>query len=217
MYQKLLDELGRSLLIPVVTIDNLDNVLPLVQTLQKAGIKFLEITYRNGQAGKALQLLSKHDFGIILGAGTIRTLDQAQDAIQNGVQFIVSPGFNREIVQYAKQRDIPIIPGIDSTLGIEMAISEGLKTLKFFPAGVSGGVKWLKSIMGPYFNISFIPTGGISLENLSDYAKLSNVVGIGGSFLAPKTLITQKNWDGISNICTKALEIVDDVRESGRK
>ena len=212
MFQKLLDDLKRSLLIPVVSIENLDDVIPLAQTLQDVGIKFLEITYRNDKAGKALHILNHNDFKLTIGAGTIRTLDQANDAVKNGAKFMVSPGFNREIVQYAKQEDISFIPGIDSTLGIEMALSEGLKIVKFFPAEVMGGIQWLKSIKGPYFDMLFIPTGGITLENLRDYAKLSNVIGIGGSFLTPEALIARKNWDGISKICTKAMEIVENLR-----
>ena len=211
--EQLLLNLKQSLLIPVVAVDTLESVIPLAQTLMKAGIKFLEITYRNDKAGKALHLLKDQNFDLILGAGTIRTLDQAKDAIENGAQFMVSPGFNREIIQYCQQQDISFIPGVDSTLSIEMAVAEGLRTLKFFPAGVSGGSKWLKAVKGPYYDIKFIPTGGIAMENLGDYASLSNVVGIGGSFLAPKSLITQKGWDQIFTICQEALTIVKKLKK----
>lgn len=210
--EQLLLKLKQSLLIPVVAVDNLESVIPLAQILEKAGIKFLEITYRNENAGKALQILKEQHFDLTLGAGTIRTLDQAKDAIENGAQFMVSPGFNREIIQYCHQQDIPFIPGVDSTLSIELAVAEGLRTLKFFPAGISGGSKWLKAVKGPYFDIKFIPTGGISIENLGDYASLSNVVGIGGSFLAPKSLINQKDWDQIFTICVEALSIVNKLK-----
>jgi len=208
------DTLKKHLLIPVVAIENLNNILPLTQALRDAGIKFLEITYRNENASEALRILQKKKFNIIVGAGTIRTLAHAEDAIQCGAQFLVSPGYNKEIIHYAAKKNIPFIPGVDSTLGIELAISEGLDLLKYFPSEVSGGVRWLKSIKGPYSEIKFIPTGGINLENLSEYVKLTNVVGIGGSFLAPKNLISENKWDKIALICKKATNIVKLARKN---
>ncbi len=207
------ETLKKYFLIPVVSIKSLDKIIPLTQTLQDAGIKFLEITYRNENAGEALRILQKNNFNIIIGAGTIRTLAQAEEAIQCGAQFLVSPGYNKDIIHFAAKKNIPFVPGVDSTLGIELANSEGFSLLKFFPAEISGGVKWLKSIKGPYPEIKFIPTGGITLENLDFYVKLANVAGIGGSFLAPKNLISESKWDKIALICNKAIKIVESARE----
>ena len=207
------ETLKKHFLIPVVAIENLDKVVPLTQTLHDAGIKFLEITYRNENAGEALRILQKNNFNIIIGAGTIRTLVQAEEAIKCGAQFLVSPGFNKDIIRFAAEKNIPFVPGVDSSLGIELAISEGLSLLKFFPSEISGGTKWLKSIKSPYFDIKFIPTGGITLDNLFFYAKLTNVAGIGGSFLAPKNLISESKWDQIALICNKAIKIVESARE----
>ncbi len=207
------DTLKKHFLIPVVAIESLDNVVPLTQAFCDAGIKFLEITYRNENAGEALRILQKNNFDIIIGAGTIRTLAQAEEAIECGAKFLVSPGYNKEIIQFAAKKNIPFVPGVDSTLGIELAISEGFNLLKFFPAEISGGIKWLKSIKSPYPEIKFIPTGGITLENLSFYVKLANVVGVGGSFLAPKNLILDKKWDKIVLICKEAIKIVELDRE----
>ncbi|QEE17490.1 bifunctional 4-hydroxy-2-oxoglutarate aldolase/2-dehydro-3-deoxy-phosphogluconate aldolase [Promethearchaeum syntrophicum] len=206
------ETLKKYFLIPVVSIESLDKIAPLTQTLQAAGIKFLEITYRNKNASEALKILQNNNFNMIIGAGTIRTLAQAEEAIKYGAKFLVSPGFNKEIIHFAAKRNIPFVPGVDSTLSIELANSEGISLLKFFPAEISGGIKWLKSIKGPYHEIKFIPTGGITLENLDLYVKLTNVAGIGGSFLAPKRLILEDNWDEIALICTKAIKIVELAR-----
>ncbi|MHA1680977.1 MAG: bifunctional 4-hydroxy-2-oxoglutarate aldolase/2-dehydro-3-deoxy-phosphogluconate aldolase [Promethearchaeota archaeon] len=210
---RLLQDLEGSKLVAVVAIHDSARAVPLARALLAGGINFIEITFRTNCAAEALNALQSANLGIHVGAGTVRTKEQASSAIAAGSEFIVSPGFNGDVIQLVTNAGIPFFPGVDSTIGIEKAVARGLKILKFFPAGVSGGVKWLKAMKGPYFDIQFIPTGGVTLENMKDYLELPNVIAIGGSFLAPKQLIEEGKFDEITGICRKAREIVKNIKE----
>ncbi|MCP4762250.1 MAG: bifunctional 4-hydroxy-2-oxoglutarate aldolase/2-dehydro-3-deoxy-phosphogluconate aldolase [archaeon] len=212
--QNLLDDLRKTRLIAVVAIPDPELSVPLAEALLKGGVNWIEITFRNDFASESLNKLqeSKIFNKMYVGAGTVRTIEQAKKAIEAGVKFIVSPGFSVKVLKYVEYNsEIPFFPGVDSTIGIELACDLGLRILKFFPAGVSGGVKWLKAVKGPYFDISFIPTGGVNLETLRGFLELPNVIGCGGSFLAPRKLIIEKNWDKITEICEKAMKIVRSI------
>jgi len=200
-------ELKKTRLVAVTTIPSSDLAVPLAKSLIEGGVQFIEITFRNENAEKSIKEIKKANLKIFLGAGTVRTIDQAEKAIEAGVQYIISPGFNPKIVSWAQSHKIPVYPGVDSTLGIEQAIDLGLKTLKMFPAAEIGGVAWLKAIKGPYSDINFIPTGGVDMKNLKEFLSLSNVLAVGGSFLAPSDLITQKRFDEIAKICKDAISI----------
>ena len=209
----LLQQIDENKLIAVVAINDPKQAVPLARALLNGGVKFLEITFRTKTAAQALHELERASLDIIYGAGTVRTADQFLDALDAGAMFMVSPGLNDKLVNMAMDAGTPFIPGVDSTSGIENAVSLGLKVLKFFPAAVSGGVKWLKAMKGPYFDVKFIPTGGVSLSNLEGYLGVSNVLGIGGSFLAPKNLIAEGKFEDITNICKQAVGVVQKVKK----
>lgn len=212
------DELRNSPFIPVVTFSQRDNFTDLdhlVEILLKSGIKFLEIMFRNQNAVDTLQHLQLNSTNLIYGAGTVRTRTQFKQAIDSGVKFMVTPGISQDLCEFSKKLNFKeFYPGVDSTLGIEIAQAYGMSVLKFFPASIAGGVKWLKAIAGPYSDIQFIPTGGINIDNCSEYLSVPNVLAVGGSFLTPKELIQNKNWAEIETICTKALETYDNIKKN---
>lgn len=208
MGHNLIESLKKTKVIPIVTIPQEDLAVPLAQAFLKGGIDWMEITFRNKNAAGALLRLKESKLPIHYGAGTVRTLENAQVALQAGAEFFVSPGFNPKIVQWAYDHNIWILPGVDSTIGIEQAIDAGLTVLKMFPAAELGGIDWLKAMQGPYYDIVFIPTGGINLNNLKEYLSLKNVLAVGGSFLAPANLITEKKFDQITEICKQVNLIV---------
>ncbi|MEX2684293.1 MAG: bifunctional 4-hydroxy-2-oxoglutarate aldolase/2-dehydro-3-deoxy-phosphogluconate aldolase [Candidatus Sigynarchaeota archaeon] len=204
----LIRDLKRSRLVAVVEIGEAGSAVPLARALLDGGVHFIEITFRTESAGDALLALKDANTGLHYGAGTVRTKEQAARAIKAGAEFMVAPGFNKDIIKIAIDAGIPFFPGIDSTLGIEAALEIGLTTLKFFPAEESGGVKWLKAVHGPYPEIMFIPTGSVSANNMKEYLEMPNVLAIGGSFLAPKQLIKDKKFDEITAACQKASGVV---------
>ncbi|MFO8018319.1 MAG: bifunctional 4-hydroxy-2-oxoglutarate aldolase/2-dehydro-3-deoxy-phosphogluconate aldolase [Promethearchaeia archaeon] len=211
--EKILQKLKKNPLIAVVAIPSPHLAVPLSAALLRGGVNCIEITFRNENAAEALYNIRDAGKEIIVGAGTVRTKEDAQNAIDANVDFMVSPGLNKSVIKYVQNNSpLPFFPGVDSTLGIETAYKLGIKTLKYFPASVVGGVKWLKSMKGPYYDINFMPTGGVGLDNLEDYLRLPNVLACGGSFLARSHLIIDENWAEITQTAKKAVEIVNRLR-----
>jgi 2-dehydro-3-deoxyphosphogluconate aldolase / (4S)-4-hydroxy-2-oxoglutarate aldolase len=198
-------------LIPMITVPEPSLTIPIANALLAGGINWIEITFRNEFAEDALKKLKVAKLPLIYGAGTIRTAYQIQKAHETGIKFAVTPGFNDAVAKYAQKLKVPIFPGVDSTLGIEQAQDLGLTILKFFPAVQNGGVEWLKAMQGPYADIQFIPSGGITMKNLKDYLSLKNVIAVSGSFLAPPELIAEKKFDEITSLAKKALAIVKEL------
>ena len=208
-FDEFIEQLGITKIIPMVAISNPEHAVPLSKAFIEGGINWIEVTFRNKNASESLMNIKNSGLPIHYGAGTVRTIEQAKQAISAEVEFIVTPGFNEQVVQYILDNsDIPIMPGVDSTIGIENAVGLGLTYLKLFPASVVGGINWLKAVNAPYYDVKFIPTGGVNLDNMLDYLNMPNVVGCGGSFLAPNNLIENKKWNEITNICKKAVEIL---------
>ncbi len=143
--------------------------------------------------------MSKVD-GLIVGAGTVTSIDQVKVAINNGAKFIISPGINHSVIQYCVENSIPVFPGIITPSEIETCKNYGLSTLKVFPAGIFGGTKLLDALYGPYKNIKFIPTGGIDESNYLDYLKRPNVISIGGSFFIDKKMVENENWEDLNEL-----------------
>ncbi|HMF31373.1 MAG TPA: bifunctional 4-hydroxy-2-oxoglutarate aldolase/2-dehydro-3-deoxy-phosphogluconate aldolase [Candidatus Lokiarchaeia archaeon] len=213
-WDSLAADLEQTRLLPLVALPSADAAVPIAQALLDGGVKFLEVTFRNEFAQNGLQSLAEAGLTIRYGAGTVRNIQQAENAVSAGALFLVTPGFNEQIVGYAMDNAVPIFPGVDSTLGIEMAYARGIKVIKMFPASVIGGPEWLKAIQGPYFDIKFIPTGGVTMENLRDYLKCPNVLAAGGSFLIPPNVVASGNYTEITDISTQALAIVDELQSA---
>jgi 2-dehydro-3-deoxyphosphogluconate aldolase/(4S)-4-hydroxy-2-oxoglutarate aldolase len=186
-----------SPVIPVLTFETVEEALPVSEALLEGGITVLEITLRTPVALDVIKMLSEKLPEAKVGAGTITTPELYHSAEEAGACFMVSPGLTNEILEAGVTSDIPLLPGIQTISEMLLGLQYNYQRFKFFPASVSGGPQALKAYSGPFGDVKFCPTGGISLDNAQDYLKLSNVMCVGGSWLAPKNLIEEKNWAGI--------------------
>ncbi len=192
-------------IVPVIKIDDEAKALPLARALIEGGIPCAEVTFRTAQAEDAIRKITQTYPEMLVGAGTVINVELAKKAISAGAAFIVSPGFNPSVVDYCISQNVPIIPGVSSPSQVELALEKGLTELKFFPAEQSGGVGMLDALGGPFPQVSFMPTGGISSTNLSDYIKRKNVIACGGSWMVKAELIDRENWAEITKLCKEAV------------
>jgi len=202
MYEKL----GQLKLIPVVVIEDAADAAPLGRALLDGGLPCAEVTFRTAAAPQAIAALAELG-GLLVGAGTVLTVDQAKQAVDSGAEFIVTPGFNPQVVGYCVDNDIPVTPGVCTPSGIEAALGFGLNVVKFFPAEAFGGLKTLKAIGGPYGMMKFIPTGGISPDNLVDYLAFDKVLACGGSWIVKKDLIAAGDFAEITRLTGDAVSL----------
>ncbi len=202
---KIFEIFNQTKIIPVITIEDAANAVPLAGALLKGGIKIAEITYRTEAAPKAISELSAHCPDVLAGAGTVTSVAQAQEAIACGAKFIVMPGFDKEIVEYCKSRDVAVVPGVATPTEISAALQLGLEVLKLFPAELLGGTDFLDAMAGPFPKTKFIPTGGITAENAAAYLSKQNVLAVGGSWIVKKEFISGQKWDIITAEAEKAL------------
>ncbi|WP_121054219.1 bifunctional 4-hydroxy-2-oxoglutarate aldolase/2-dehydro-3-deoxy-phosphogluconate aldolase [Helicobacter pylori] len=205
MQDKIIEVLQISPIIPVVVIENLNDAVPLAQSLIEGGIPIIEVTLRSSCALEAIELIAKNVPKIRVGAGTILNLTQLEQAQNRGAEFLISPGLTPSLLEHAKKKNMPLIPGVSSSSEVMQALELGYSALKFFPAEYCGGVKLLNAFNGPFKGVKFCPTGGISADNMRSYLNLENVLCVGGSWLTPKDLIQNKEWDKITEICKRAL------------
>lgn len=196
-----LEKFGDIGIVPVVKIDDADKAEGLAHALIEGGIPCIEITFRTDAAADAIRAIAGQVPDIAVGAGTVINLDLAKKAVDMGAKFIVSPGFNPSVVDWCIANDIPVVPGVNNPSGIEAGLERGLETLKFFPAEASGGVAMLDALAGPFPQVSFIPTGGIDLKNLADYAKRPNVLAIGGTWMVKPEFIEREEWTTVTALC----------------
>ena len=209
---KIVQKLGEIGIIPVVAIDDAATAVPLGQALLDGGLPCAEITFRTAAAAEAIQKMSAACPDVLVGAGTVLTVEQAQQAKAAGAKFIVTPGFDAAVVDYCLANEMPITPGVMTPTDINQSLAKGLRLLKFFPAEAAGGIQALKAIGGPYVGVKFIPTGGISANNLADYLRLPMVHACGGSFMVKKQLINDGQFAEIRGLAETAIAIVKSVR-----
>jgi 2-dehydro-3-deoxyphosphogluconate aldolase/(4S)-4-hydroxy-2-oxoglutarate aldolase len=206
----ILAQLGRLRLIPMVVIDRADHVAGFGDALVEGGLPVAEITFRTDAAETAIRTLAARG-DLLVGAGTILSIEQADRAIDAGAQFLVAPGTTPRIVEHVLARGLTMVPGVVTPTDIELALSLGVSTLKFFPAETMGGPAAIKALAGPYRNVHFVPTGGITPEKLPDYLKLPPVVACGGSWLAPRELLAAGKFAEIRRLVKNAVEILSGV------
>ena len=192
--------------VPVLVIKDLDSAVPLAKALIAGGIKVLEVTLRTPVALEVIRKIADEVPEAIIGAGTVTNAQQLKQVVEAGAKFAISPGLTEALLEAGKGYDIPLIPGISSISDLMTAKDAGYDHLKFFPAEASGGVKALKSIGGPFPDVTFCPTGGIGPANYNDYLSLSNVACVGGSWVAPDDAIESGNWDAITQLAKEACE-----------
>ncbi|PDX37642.1 bifunctional 4-hydroxy-2-oxoglutarate aldolase/2-dehydro-3-deoxy-phosphogluconate aldolase [Helicobacter pylori] len=205
MQDKIIEILQISPIVPVVVIENIKDAVPLAQSLIEGGIPIIEVTLRSSCALEAIELIAKNVPKMHVGAGTILNLTQLEQAQNRGAEFLISPGLTPSLLEHAKKKNMPLIPGVSSSSEVMQALEWGYNALKFFPAEYCGGVKLLNAFNGPFKGVKFCPTGGISADNMRSYLALENVLCVGGSWLTPKDLIQNKEWDKITEICKRAL------------
>ncbi|GAA8952256.1 bifunctional 4-hydroxy-2-oxoglutarate aldolase/2-dehydro-3-deoxy-phosphogluconate aldolase [Helicobacter pylori] len=207
MQDKIIEVLQISPIVPVVVIEDIKDAVPLAQSLVEGGIQIIEVTLRSSCALEAIELIAKNVPKMRVGAGTILNPTQLEQAQNRGAEFLISPGLTIKLLEYAKKKDMPLIPGVSSSSEVMQALELGYNALKFFPAEYCGGVKLLNAFNGPFKGVKFCPTGGISADNMHSYLNLENVLCVGGSWLTPKNLIQNKEWDKITEICKRSLAL----------
>jgi len=202
---EVLEKIGEFGLVPVVKLDRAEDALLLGKALIEGDLPVAEITFRTAAAEEAIRILTGDLPELLVGAGTVLSVDQVKKAVSAGARFIVSPGFNPKVVDYCVKNGIPVTPGINSPTQIEMALGRGLEVVKFFPAEASGGLALLKAMAAPYSGIQFIPTGGIDRNNLMAYLSNSRVHACGGSWMVKADLIASRSFDEITRITRDAV------------
>lgn len=200
-----LTKIGELGIVPVVKIENAGDAVALGKALLDGGLPVAEITFRTAAAEEAIRKLSQELPEVLVGAGTVLTVENAKKAVAVGAKFIVSPGFNSKVVGYCVDNNIPVTPGINSPTQIEMALEFGLEVVKFFPAEASGGLSLLKAMAAPYGGIKFIPTGGINAKNLNTYLSFPKVHACGGSWMVTADLISSGKFDEITKLTKEAM------------
>ena len=190
--------------VPVVVLDDVKDAVPTAKAMVAGGIDVMEITFRTAAAPDAIRAVAAEVPEMLVGAGTIVNLEQAKFAVECGAKFIVSPGIDEETVAWCVENNIPVCPGCVTPTEIMMAMKQGLKVVKFFPANVYGGLKAIKSLGGPFVSMKFIPTGGVSADNLAEFAANAKIQAVGGSWVCPKADIAAGNWEKITELCAEA-------------
>ena len=199
-------------IVPVIKISDAKRAAALAGALCDGGMPVAEVTFRTAAAAESIYKMRETRPDMLVGAGTVLTKASLDDALAAGAQFIVAPGLNPSIVEAALAKNVPVVPGCMTPTEIELAMSLGLEFVKFFPAEAAGGVKFLKAVSAPYAGIRFMPTGGISMKNASDYLSLPYVVCCGASFIASDGQITAGQFDEIAEAARQAKELADSVR-----
>lgn len=205
-----LDAIWARRLIPVVTLENAAAADPLAEALVAGGLPVAEITLRSPAALEAITAMARRG-DVTVGAGTVLTVGQVRQTVEAGAQFMVSPGFNPEMVRYCLDQQIPVLPGVSTPTEIQTALSHGVETVKFFPAEAFGGCRTLKALGAPYPTVRFVPTGGITADNLAGYLQLPQVAACGASWVASGDLVASGRFENIRQRIVAALKIVDEV------
>jgi 2-dehydro-3-deoxyphosphogluconate aldolase/(4S)-4-hydroxy-2-oxoglutarate aldolase len=203
-----LEQIGLHGLVPVVVINDAAHAVPLSEALLRGGLSCIEVTFRTSAAPAAIGTIAKRFPKMLLGAGTVLTIDQVKQAVDLGSRYIVSPGLNRKVVEYCLEHDIPVTPGVATPTEIEAALDLGLEVVKFFPAEAMGGLPYLKAIAAPYKKLRFIPTGGIDETNLLSYLKFPQVFACGGSWMVKPELIAAGKFDDIRALTGQAVNLM---------
>lgn len=205
---KVKEIIGKYGVLPVINITEKETAIPLVDSLTAGGLPLIEVTLRSESSLESIKAIKKARPGMLVGAGTVLTTENVDAAIDAGANFIVSPGYDPELVRYCNKLGVAMTPGCSTASEIQDAVKNGVEIVKFFPAEQSGGLKTIKLLSGPFPGVKFLPTGGITLDNLGGYLSCDKVIACGGSFMANSAMIAAGDFDGITKNCERA------VRES---
>ena len=208
----MLTRLANAGVVPVIVLNRVEDAVPTAKALLAGGIDVMEITFRTAAAADSIRAVAEQVPGMIPGAGTVLNVEQAKQAVENGAQFIVSPGFDPETVKWCIDNNIPVTPGCVTPTEIMAAKAMGLNVVKFFPAGVYGGLKALKALSAPFVGMKFIPTGGVSEDNLAEFLKAPFIHAVGGSWVCTAKDIDTGDYEAITAKCLAARAILKEVR-----
>ena len=201
------EQLAAVRLVPVIVINDAKNAVPLAKALCDGGLPCAEVTFRTAAAADAIRAIADAVPDMLLGAGTVLTPAQVDQALAAGAKYIVAPGLNPDVVRYCQEKGVPMLPGVCTPSEVEQGLALGLEALKFFPAEAAGGVNMLKSLAGPYGGVKFMPTGGITPKNLKDYLAVKSVFACGGSWMVKDELIASGDFAQITELTREALSI----------
>lgn len=199
--------------VPVVVLDNAKDAVPLAEALTEGGLPCAEVTFRTEAAEESIRLMSEKYPEMLVGAGTVLTIEQVDRAVATGAKFIVSPGFDPEIVDYCLEKKIPVFPGCVTPSEVAQAAKRGMKVIKFFPAEQAGGIARIKAMAAPYTMMEFMPTGGIGVNNLKDYLSFDKILCCGGSWMVKGDLIKNGEFDKIRALTKEAVELAASIRK----
>lgn len=207
-----LEQVSKVGVVPVVVLNDVKDALPLAKALCEGGLPCAEVTFRTDAAEESIRVICENYPNMLVGAGTVLTIDQVDRAVNAGAKFIVSPGFDPEIVDYCIGKGILVLPGCITPSEVAQAVKRGLNVIKFFPAEAAGGIKMIKAIAAPYTTISFMPTGGISEKNLEQYLSYDRIIACGGSWMVSGALVKEGKFDEIKALTKEAVELVKKIR-----
>ena len=198
--------------VPVVVLNDAKDAAPLAKALCEGGLPCAEVTFRTEAAEESIRIMATEFPEMVIGAGTVLTIDQVDRAVGAGAKFIVSPGFDPEIVDYCISKGIVVLPGCITPSEVAQAVKRGLEVVKFFPAEQFGGIATIKALAAPYTSVRFMPTGGISAKNLADYLGFKKIVACGGSWMVKGDMVAAGEFDKIKEMTAEAVQLVKDIR-----
>jgi len=197
----------RNRLLPVIALPDASGARPLGEALLAGGLSCAEVTFRTDAAVDAIAAMAAID-GLLVGAGTVLSPEQVDRAVAAGARFVVSPGFSAAVVRRCRERGVPVFPGVMTPTEIQMALEEGLSTVKFFPAEQAGGVGMIKALSAPFRSVRFIPTGGVNPANVRSYLDIPAVVAVGGTWMVPADALATKDWARVTALVSEAVRAV---------
>jgi len=210
--KKISEQMAEMRVVPVVVLNDAKDAEPLADALVKGGLPCAEVTFRTEAAEESIRIMADKYPDMLVGAGTVLTTEQVDRAVNAGAKFIVSPGFDEEIVDYCLEKEIPIFPGIVTPSEAAKAVKRGLKVVKFFPAEQFGGVSTIKALSAPYTMLKFMPTGGVSTKNLKDYLDCDKIICCGGSWMVKGDMIKAGEFDKIAEMTKEAVALAKSIR-----
>ena len=206
-----LSQLAANRLVPVVVLDDAKDADGLAGALVAGGLPVAEITFRTAAAEESIRVMAARG-DVLVGAGTVLTVEQVDKAVAAGAHYIVSPGTNRAVVERAQEHGVLALPGAVTATEIQAALELGLTTVKFFPAGTSGGSKAISALAAPFGDVTFVPTGGVGVDNLHEYLSLKCIAAVGGSWMVPRNLVTAGDFDAVGVLVAQAVELATSLR-----
>ena len=211
---KVIQKVAEIGIVPVIKLKDVNDAVPLAEALIAGNMPAAEVTFRAAGAEEVIAKMLEAYPDMMVGAGTVINMEQAEKAVKAGAKFVVSPGFDAEIVKYCLDQNVLPLPGCVTPSEIMQALKLGLNVVKFFPAAQYGGLSTIKALSGPFAGLKFMPTGGVSLDNLAEFIANKNIAACGGSFMVADKYLDAKNWAEVTRLCKEATDIVKKTREA---